>query len=56
MSGRLKQGTYVWRLSTGVAVGFADRLIGSRRFTSGVGKGRMLFGVHLSDDDDVKKV
>ena len=49
-SGRLKPGTYVWRLSTGAVVGFAGRLNGLRRFTGGVEKEKIPFGMHLSDD------
>ncbi|KAJ9551360.1 hypothetical protein OSB04_015405 [Centaurea solstitialis] len=51
-SGRLKQGTYVWRHLTRVAAEFASPLIGSRTFTSGVGRTRMSYGVHRSKTEN----
>lgn len=37
----------------GVAVGFADLLRGSRRFTDGAGKVRMQCGVQSSDESSL---
>lgn len=49
VSGRHKQATSVLLLSTGLAVVYADQLIGSGRSIGGVGKVRKHYGVLLSE-------
>lgn len=48
VSGRLKQAIFALLLSTGAVVGFVDLMTGSRKFTGGVGKVRMFYGVRHS--------
>lgn len=48
-SGRLRLATSALLLLIGPAVGFASLLRGSRRFTGGVEKVRMLYGLQSSE-------